>query len=104
MIPGNLNKMLAKAQKAQEQMQTEIAALRAEGTAGGGVVKATVDGQKNFLALSIAPEVLEDKDPAMLADLVISAFHDATRQIDAETKKKMSSMMGMLGLPPGMGF
>lgn len=104
MFPGNLNKMLAKAQKAQEQMQAEIAALQADGTAGGGAVKVTLDGSKNLLALSIAPEVMEDKDPEMLADLILAAFADASRQVDGETKKRMGAMMGSLGLPPGFGL
>lgn len=104
MIPGNLNKMLAKAQKAQEQMQAEIAALRAEGSAGGGAVVAQVDGSKQLLGLTIAPEVMEERDPQMLADLVIAAVHAAHDQIDAETKRKMGAMMGALGLPPGFGI
>ncbi len=104
MFPGNLNKMLAKAQKAQEQMQAEIAALQADGSAGGGAVKVTLDGSKNLIALAIAPEVMEEKDPEILSDLILAAFSDASQKVDSETKKRMGAMMGSLGLPPGFGL
>jgi DNA-binding YbaB/EbfC family protein len=107
MFPGNMKQMgkiLKQAQQAQEQMQAEIAALRLEGTAGGGVVTATVDGKKNLVALLIAPEALEDADPQMVADLVLAAVHDAGRRIDDEVEKKMGALQSMLGLPPGLGF
>jgi hypothetical protein len=103
-FPGNLNKMLAKAQKAQAQMQQEIAAMQVEASAGGGAVTATVDGTKNLLALTISQELADEKDPQLIAELVVTAIQDAARQIDERTQAKMSAMMGSLGLPPGMGF
>ncbi len=87
----NINKMLKDAQRAQEKMQEEIAALRCAGTSGGGVIRAV-------------PEALEDPDPAMVADLVLAAVNDAQRVVDAEVQKKMSALAGMMGLPPGFGF
>jgi len=99
-----MGKMLQKAQKAQARVQEEIAALRVEGSAGGGLVKVTVDGQKNVLELVIAPEALEDADSVELADIVLAALSDGQRRIDAEVEKKMGALAGMLGLPPGMGL
>lgn len=101
---GNMGKMLKQAQQAQEQMQNEIAAMRLDGTAGGGVVTATVDGKKNLVALVISPEALEDADPQMIADLVIAAVSEASRRIDVEVEKKMAAFTSSLGLPPGLGF
>jgi DNA-binding YbaB/EbfC family protein len=106
-FPGNMknmSKMLKQAQQAQERMQQEIAALRAEGTAGGGAVSATVDGKKNLVALVIAPDVLDDKDPQMLADLVLAAVADAARKVDGEIETRMGGFAQSLGLPPGLGF
>lgn len=100
----NMNKLLAKAQQAQEQMQNDIAALRETGTAGGGVVTAELDGKKNLVGLVILPEALEEPDPQMLADLVLAAVADANRKIDAAVEKKMAQLTSMLGLPPGFGF
>ncbi len=107
MFPGkmkDMGKLLKQAQRAQEQMQEEIAALRLDGTAGGGAVTATLDGKKNLVALVIAKEVLEDPDPQMVADLVIAAVAEAGRKIDDEVERKMGALTSMLGLPPGMGF
>jgi hypothetical protein len=97
-------KMMQKAQKMQAKMQEEIAALRIEGTAGGGAVTATVDGSKTLLSLEIAPEVLEDGDAAMAADLVLAAVGDAQRRADEEVQQKMSALSGAMGLPPGLGL
>lgn len=107
MLGGNMkqmSKMLKQAQQAQEQLQNEIAAMQREGTAGGGVVTATVDGRKNLVSLVIAPEALEDADPQMVADLVVAAVADASRRIDDEVERKMAAFQSSLGLPPGLGF
>ena len=100
----NINKMLKDAQRAQEKMQEEIAALRSTGAAGGGVVTATLDGKKNLVELTISPEVLEDKDAQLVADLVLAATAEASRQIDAEIERRMGALGSMLGLPPGFGL
>lgn len=101
---GKMGKMLQKAQRAQAKVQEEIAALQLDGTSGGGLVKATVDGQKNVLELVISPEALEEADAAELADLVLAAISDGQRAVDAEVQKKMDALANMLGLPPGMGL
>ena len=104
MLPGKMGKMLQKAQKAQAKMQEEIAALEIEGSAGGGVVKALVDGQKTVLDIKISEEVMEEPDAGMVADLVLAAISDAQRKVDEEVQKKMTELSNMLGLPPGMGL
>ncbi len=101
---GKMGKMLAKAQKAQAKIQEDIAALRVEGSSGGGIVKALVDGNKTVLDLVISAEALEDATPAEVADLVLAAITDAQRKAQAEVEKKMNDLAGMLGLPPGMGL
>ncbi|GAB4376043.1 MAG: YbaB/EbfC family nucleoid-associated protein [Acidobacteriota bacterium] len=104
MNPAKMSKMLQKAQKMQAKMQEEIAALRIEASAGGGAVRATVDGQKNLLALEIESDVLADADAEMVADLVLAAVRDAQGRVDDEVQKKMADLAGAMGLPPGIGF
>ena len=101
---AKMARMLQKAQKMQAKMQEEIAALRIEASAGGGAVRATVDGQKNLLGLEIEKDVLDDADPEMLADLVLAAVRDAQTRVDEEVQKKMDALTGSMGLPPGMGL
>jgi DNA-binding YbaB/EbfC family protein len=104
MKPATMAKMLQKAQMAQQKMQQEIAGLRLEGSAGGGVVRATVDGEKRLLAVVIEPDVLQDADAAELADLVLAAVSDAQNRAESEVQRKLESLSGAMGLPPGLGF
>ena len=97
---GNMQQMMAQAQKMQAKLQEEIAAIRVEGTSGGGMVAIKMDGQKNVLAVKIDPEAAGDAE--MLQDMVMAACNDAVKRVEDETKKKTSALLGGMGLPPGM--
>ncbi len=99
-LPGNMQGMMAQAQKMQAKMQEEIAAIRVEASAGGGMVTVKMDGQKHCLGVTIDPEAAGDAE--MLQDLVLAAFNEAHKQVEDQTQQKMSGMLGGLGLPPGM--
>jgi hypothetical protein len=97
---GNMQAMMKQAQQMQERLQAEIAQIRIDGTAGGGMVTVKMDGHKNVLAVKIDPEVAGDVE--MLQDLVLAACNEAVKKVDEESQKKMGGMLGGLGLPPGM--
>ena len=99
-MPGNMQAMMQQAQKMQEKLQAEVALIRVDGTAGGGMVSVKMDGHKNVLGVKIDPEVAGDVE--MLQDLVVAAFNDAAKKVDEESQKKMGGMLGGLGLPPGL--
>ena len=99
-LPGNMQAMMQQAQKMQERMQQEVAQIKVEATAGGGMVTIQMDGHKNVLAVKIDPEVAGDVE--MLQDMVLAACNEATKKVDEETRQKMSGMLGGMGLPPGM--
>jgi DNA-binding YbaB/EbfC family protein len=99
-MPGNMQGMMQQAQKMQQKMQEEIALIRVDGTAGGGMVVIQMDGHKNVLGVKIDPETAGDAE--MLQDLVMAACNDAVKRVEEESKKKMSGMLGGLGLPPGL--
>jgi nucleoid-associated protein EbfC len=99
-MPGNMQAMMQQAQKMQEKLQQEIALIRVDGTAGGGMVSIKMDGHKNVLAVKIDPEVAGDVE--MLQDLVLAASNEAAKKVDEESQKKMGGMLGGLGLPPGL--
>ena len=99
-MPGNMQAMMQQAQKMQERLQAEIAQIRVEGTAGGGMVSVKMDGGKKLLGVKIDPEVAGDVE--MLQDLLVAACNEAARKVDEETQKKTSGMLGGLGLPPGL--
>ena len=99
-MPGNMQAMMQQAQKMQEKLQAEIALIRVDGTAGGGMVTVKMDGHKNVLGVKIDPEVAGDVE--MLQDLMLAASNDAAKKVDEESQKKMGGMLGGLGLPPGL--
>ena len=96
---GDPRKMMKQLQKAQEQMQAEIAALVVEATSGGGMVKVEVDGQKQLLSLTIDPEVVSKDDVEMLQDLVVAAVNEASRKVDDAIHDKVGALTGGLKIP-----
>ncbi len=99
-LPGNVQTMMKQAQQMQEKLQAEIAQIRVEASAGGGMVTVRMDGHKNVLGVKIDPEVAGDIE--MLQDMVMAAFNEAAKKVDAESQQKMSGMLGGMGLPPGL--
>ena len=99
-MPGNMQSMMKQAQQMQQKLQEQVAAIRVEGTAGGGMVSIKMDGHKNVLGVKIDSEVAGDVE--MLQDMVMAAFNDAAKKVDDESQAKMGGMLGGLGLPPGM--
>jgi DNA-binding YbaB/EbfC family protein len=99
-LPGNMQQMMRQAQQMQEKMQQEIALIRVEATAGGGMITVTMDGQKNLLTVKIDPEVAGDVE--MLQDMIVAAANEAVKKVDAQISQKMGGMLGGMGLPPGI--
>ena len=99
-MPGNMQGMMKQAQQMQERLQQEIALIRVEASAGGGMVTVKMDGQRNVLSVTIDPEAAGDVE--MLQDMVMAAFNEASKKVEAESQQKMGGLMGGLGLPPGL--
>ncbi len=99
-LPGNMQQMMRQAQQMQEKLQREIAEIKVEASAGGGMVNVQMDGQKHLLAVKIDPEVAGDVE--MLQDLIVAAASEAVKKVDEMIQQKMGGMLGGMGLPPGM--
>ena len=102
-VPGNMQQMqqmMRQAQQMQEKLQQEIAQIKVEASAGGGMVTVKMDGQKNLLSVKIDPEVAGDVE--MLQDMVMAAFNEASKKVDDATQEKMGGLLGGMGLPPGL--
>jgi DNA-binding YbaB/EbfC family protein len=91
--------MMRQAQQLQERMQQEMATIRVEGAAGGGMVTVVVNGHKQLQSLTIDPESISKDDVEMLQDLIVAAVNDALRKVDEELKSKVGGLMSGLGLP-----
>ncbi len=95
----NIQNMMKQAQRMQEQMQRQMADLRIEATAGGGMVTVVVNGLKQVQSLTIDPEVVSKDDVEMLQDLILAALNDANRKADEAMSSQLGGMMGGLKLP-----
>lgn len=111
MRPGgqpNMQQMLKQAQKMQRQLeeaQAELAAAEVTGSAGGGLVTATVTGSGELTALAIDPKVVDPDDVETLSDLVIAAVRSASDEAKKLAEQKMGPVTGGLGgLAGGLGL
>ena len=95
----NIQQMMKQAQQMQERLQKQMAELRVEATAGGGMVTVVVNGAKQMQSLKIDPEVVSKDDVEMLQDLIVAAVNDAQRKADEEMAQSMGGMMGGLKIP-----
>ncbi len=95
--------LMKQAQQMQAKLQETQANLRVEGTAGGQLVKVTLNGSKELMAVSIAKEAMDPEDPSMLEDLLMAAFRDAAQKADEAMKQQMGGMGAGLNLP-GLGL
>ena len=95
----NIQQMMKQAQQMQERLQREMAELKVEASAGGGMVTAVVNGAKQIQSLKIDPEVVSKDDVEMLQDLIVAAVNDAHRKVDEGLASQMQGMMGGMRLP-----
>jgi DNA-binding YbaB/EbfC family protein len=95
----NPQKLMNQFKQAQERIQNEIAALEVEATAGGGMVKVVMDGQKNLKSLHIDPEVVSKDEVEMLQDLVTAAINEAARKVDTALQEKLGGLTAGLKIP-----
>jgi len=91
--------MMKQAQQMQDDPQREMQKVRVDATAGGGVVRVTLNGAKELVALTIDPEAVKTGDVEMLQDLIIAAVNEASRKSDEAMKGKLGSTLGGMGLP-----
>jgi DNA-binding YbaB/EbfC family protein len=102
---GGMENMLRQAQKMQQEIkraQDELAKRIVEGSAGGGVVKAFVNGKMYLVKIKIDKEVVDPEDVEMLEDMITAAYTDASRKAEAMVENEMSKFTGGLNIP-GLG-
>lgn len=99
---GDLGSLLRQAQKMQREMkrvQDELRERIVEGTSGGGAVKATVNGNKDLVAIKIQKDAVDINDIGMLEDLIIAAVGAAIKKADDLQKNEMQKITGGMNLP-----
>ena len=102
-MPGGMNQaaMMKQVQKMQQEMvrmQEEMENKTYSAAAGGGMVKAEVNGKNEVISLEINPEAVDPDDVEMLQDMVIAAVNEALRAAESDKANNMSRMTGGLNL------
>ena len=102
-MPGGMNQaaMMKQAQKMPQdmlRMQQEMESKTYTAAAGGGMVKASVNGKHELVDLMINPEAVDPDDVEMLQDMVIAAVNEAMRAADTDSANNMSRLTGGLNL------
>ena|ERR1041385_7218282 len=95
----NIQEMMQQAKQMQDRMQKQVAEMRVEASAGGGMVTVVMNGNKQLQSIAIDPEVVSKDDVEMLQDLIVAAMNDATRKVDDQIQGQMSDLMGGLKIP-----
>jgi nucleoid-associated protein EbfC len=100
----DINNLMGKMKDAQEKIkktQEELGTKTTSAESGGGMVKATVNGNKQLLKLDIDPDIIKKEDKQLLEDLCVAAVNLALQKIEAETKDLMqnSILQGMPNIP-----
>lgn len=108
MLPQGLQRLLgaqfAKLQEQANQVLEELKAMRVEGQAGGGAVRAIVSGMGELQSIHIDPKLLNPEDAEILQDLIVVAVRDAVRNAEVVQQQKLQALLqsmpfgGLLGL------
>jgi nucleoid-associated protein EbfC len=102
MSMGNLAEMAQQMQAEMARVQAEVEALIVETSAGGGAVKAVVNGSQEVVSITIDPSAVDPDDVEMLQDLITAAVNDGLHQVRDIAAEKMARVTGGLRLP-GLG-
>ena len=102
-MPGGMNQaaMMKQAQKMQQdmlRMQEEMENKNYSASSGGGMVKATVNGKHQVVAIEIMPEAVDPDDAEMLQDMIIAAVNEAMRSADEDAQNSMARLTGGFNL------
>ena len=95
----DMRQMMKQAQQMQERLQKQMAELRVQATAGGGMVTVEITGHKQLVSVRIDPEVVSKEDVEMLQDMIVAAVNDAHRKVDEAMQQQLGGLMGGMKIP-----
>ena len=99
---GNMQAMLRQAQKMQEDManlQAELDEKVYDVSAGGGMVKVSINGKKEILAIDIKPDIVDPDDIETLSDILVAAVNQAINQVETTNTAEMGKITGGMNMP-----
>lgn len=97
-----LMKQAAQLQTKMQELQSELDSITVDGTAGGGLVTATLTAKGELKQMRIDPSLMKPEEAEILEDLIVAAHADARRKAESVVQEKMKTLTGGLPLPPGL--
>ena len=98
---GNMMKQAQQLQKKMSEVQEKLKSINVEGSAGGGMVKVTVNAKGDIKKIDIDESLMNKKEKEMTEDLVLAAINDAKNKAENVAAEEMKNITGGLSLPPG---
>ncbi|WP_028319435.1 YbaB/EbfC family nucleoid-associated protein [Desulfobulbus elongatus] len=98
----NMNELMKQAQQFQEKLaaiQNDLGDRRVSGSAGAGMVVATLNGQGELLGIAIEQALAQPENIDMLQDLVVAAVNDGLNKAKELGKSEMARLTGGLNIP-----
>lgn len=99
---ADMMKQAGAMQAKMEEMQAQIAGLEAEGVAGAGLVRVTMNGKGYASGVQIDPSLMQETEREVTEDLVTAAINDAKSKLEKASAEAMKDLTAGLPLPPGM--
>lgn len=98
----DINNIMQQAKSMQEKMakiQEDLSKKTLTGTAGGGMVEVTVNGQGEVLGIAIEKVVIDPSEAEMLQDLIVAATNDAIRRAKELSQQELGALTGGMNIP-----
>ena len=102
----DFSKMLKQAQEMQQKMmeaKDNLKNITADGVAGGGAVKAQVNGHFEVIKIDMSDDIMKE-DKGVIEDLIVAAVNNAKKEVESKTQEEMSKLTGGIKMPPGFKF
>ena len=99
---SNIMKQAKAMQDKMQELQKKVENTEVEGTAGGGLVKITINGKHQASKVKIDSSLVDKNEIDVLEDLILAALNDATKKVSENMNSELGSITGGLNLPPGM--
>lgn len=96
---GDMMKQMKETQQKMGKIQEKLQDRVVEGSAGGGMVKVNINGQKEVLAVKIDPEIVDSEDIELLEDMIVAATNQGMEKAEDLVQDEMGKMSDDLGLP-----
>ena len=101
---SDLFKQAKAMQEKAAEMQAQLAGIEVEGSAGGGMVRVTMNGKSELKRVTLDPSLMKPEEREIVEDLIVAAAADAKAKAERKMAEEMQKLAGNLGLPPGMGL